>query len=229
MPQEMTALAHMRLLGSSSDRRPWSKGVSACASMCLQTETVASRLLLPRHILPVRYTDFLSDCPGFLERLPRCLQDARYLCSTLVRCSCRTPPRLESSIQLPGLTILHFLPRHTDLYRLRRVPDHNDVLEVQLDEHFSEIVGVLIHIVALPRLVGAAKTAAVMATKLAITFTVGGCRIFHQQVSVLGRVTMRLIWILSREGPCVRLSVVCACVPRAACAFLAGEPLDVRR
>ena len=35
---------------------------------------------------------------------------------------------------------------------VRRVPDHNDVLEVQLDEHFSEIVGVLIHIVALPRL-----------------------------------------------------------------------------
>ena len=89
------------------------------------------------------------------------------------------------------------------------MPDHNDVLEVQLDEHFSEIVGAyLIHIVALPRLVGAAKTAAVMATKLAITFTVGGRRIFHQQVSVLGRVTMRLIWILSREGPCVRLSVV---------------------
>ena len=37
---------------------------------------------------------------------------------------------------------------------------------------------------------------------------------------------MRLIWILSREGPCVRLSVVGACVPRAACAFLAGGPLD---
>lgn len=33
-----------------------------------------------------------------------------------------------------------------------------------MDEHFSEIVGVLVHIVALPRLVGAAKTPAVMAT-----------------------------------------------------------------
>jgi hypothetical protein len=222
MPQEMTALAHMRLLGSSGDRRPWSKGVSACASMCLQSETVASRLLLPRHILPLRYADFLSDCPNVFRMLGVCALR-----------SCGVPAELRLVLNLQfNSPVSQSCTSDQDIptsIGVRRVPDHNDVLEVQLDEHFSEIVGVLIHIVALPRLVGAAKTAAVMATKLAITFTVGGCRIFHQQVSVLGRVTMRLIWILSREGPCARLSVVGACVPRAACAFLAGGPLGVRR
>ena len=189
--------------------------------MCLQSETVASRLLLPRHILPVRYTDFLSDCPDVFRMLGICA----------LRSCVPAELRLVLNLQFNS-PVSQSCTSYQDIptsIGVRRVPDHNDVLEVQLDEHFSEIVGVLIHIVALPRLVGAAKTAAVMATKLAITFTVGGRRIFHQQVSVLGRVTMRLIWILSREGPCVRLSVVCACVPRAACAFLAGEPLDVRR
>jgi hypothetical protein len=49
-----------------------------------------------------------------------------------------------------------------DFAAAHRMPDDNDVLEVQLDDQFSEIVGVLVHIVALPRLVGATMTAAVM-------------------------------------------------------------------
>jgi hypothetical protein len=49
-----------------------------------------------------------------------------------------------------------------DFAAAHRMPDDDDVLEVQLDDQFSEIVGVLVHIVALPRLVGATMTAAVM-------------------------------------------------------------------
>jgi hypothetical protein len=145
MPQEMTALAHMRLLGSSGDRRPWSKGVSACASMCLQSETVASRLLLPRHILPLRYADFLSDCPNVFRMLGVCALR-----------SCGVPAELRLVLNLQfNSPVSQSCTSDQDIptsIGVRRVPDHNDVLEVQLDEHFSEIVGVLIHIVALPRL-----------------------------------------------------------------------------
>jgi hypothetical protein len=43
-----------------------------------------------------------------------------------------------------------------------RMPDDNDVPEVQSDDQLSEIIGKLVHIVAVPRLVGSAMTTAIM-------------------------------------------------------------------
>jgi hypothetical protein len=104
------------------------------------------------------------------------------------------------------------------------VPDHNDVLEVQLDEHFSEIVGVLVHIVALPRLVGAAKTPAVMAT--------ASVRIYRRAMSNFSSAIERpwpshsaIDLDFVALGTMCSISVIGARVARAACAFLAGGPL----
>ena len=92
-----------------------------------------------------------------------------------------------------------------------------------MDEHFSEIVGVLVHIVALPRLVGAAKTPAVMAT--------ASVRIYRRDSNFSS--TIERPWpshnaidldFVARGTMC-SISVIGARVPRAACAFLAGGPL----